>query len=272
MDEALLERQREAYAVADAADEGQTGEPAATRKRKPQRAENEQVSRLAEMRREHTMVLILSGWRCRQEDQVRAGAGRAEEHGRLRDEPASGRDDRRGAECLLEMRRHRRGDRSGSATDQALHGRAGPLQRRRLDRLLSSRICDAGDADARRYRLSVRRVWHERQDEGPGGRFLLQKPASGAGQVERQGQEEDYQKDSKIEQVSLSFRCDPARRNTKKAFLISMDSKLADWDDDDPSTMQDLSARWDKVVILKHMFTLTELEVRPKFSGSPTTS
>lgn len=41
-----------------------------------------------------------------------------------------------------------------------------------------------------------------------------------------------------------------------------MNSKLADWDDDDPQTIQDTSSRWDKVVILKHMFTLQELEVR----------
>ena len=38
-------------------------------------------------------------------------------------------------------------------------------------------------------------------------------------------------------------------------------SKLADWDDDDPSAIKDVSSRWDKVVILKHMFTLEELEV-----------
>lgn len=38
-------------------------------------------------------------------------------------------------------------------------------------------------------------------------------------------------------------------------------SKLADWDDDDPSALQETSSRWDKVVILKHMFTLEELEV-----------
>lgn len=38
-------------------------------------------------------------------------------------------------------------------------------------------------------------------------------------------------------------------------------SKLADWDDDDPQALQDTSSRWDKVVILKHMFTLQELEV-----------
>ena len=38
-------------------------------------------------------------------------------------------------------------------------------------------------------------------------------------------------------------------------------SKLADWDDDDPSTKPDPSARRDKVVILKRMFNLKELEV-----------
>ncbi|KAH0558616.1 hypothetical protein GP486_004733 [Trichoglossum hirsutum] len=42
-----------------------------------------------------------------------------------------------------------------------------------------------------------------------------------------------------------------------------LNSKLADWDDDDPSTLPDTSSRWDKVVILKHMFTLQELEEDP---------
>jgi len=38
---------------------------------------------------------------------------------------------------------------------------------------------------------------------------------------------------------------------------------LTDWDDDDPQTLPDTSSRWDKVVILKHMFTLEELEDDP---------
>lgn len=43
-----------------------------------------------------------------------------------------------------------------------------------------------------------------------------------------------------------------------------LDAKLADWDDDDPSTAQaDLSSRWEKVVILRHMFTLQELAEDP---------
>ena len=43
---------------------------------------------------------------------------------------------------------------------------------------------------------------------------------------------------------------------------LTTSSKLADWDDDDPQAIQDTSSRWDKVVILKHLFTLQELEVR----------
>ncbi|SLM41302.1 nuclear mrna splicing factor-associated [Lasallia pustulata] len=42
-----------------------------------------------------------------------------------------------------------------------------------------------------------------------------------------------------------------------------LNNKLADWDDDDPSALPDTSSRWDKVVILKHMFTLAELEEDP---------
>ncbi|OQE24755.1 hypothetical protein PENSTE_c007G09528 [Penicillium steckii] len=39
-----------------------------------------------------------------------------------------------------------------------------------------------------------------------------------------------------------------------------LNSKLADWDDDEPSALPDTSSRFEKIVILKHMFTLQELE------------
>ncbi|KAF3929192.1 hypothetical protein AA313_de0202788 [Arthrobotrys entomopaga] len=54
-------------------------------------------------------------------------------------------------------------------------------------------------------------------------------------------------------------------RDKKKIIAKSqkLNNKLADWDDDDPSTMQTASSRFDKVVILKHMFTLQELEEDP---------
>ncbi|RMZ83845.1 hypothetical protein DV737_g1476, partial [Chaetothyriales sp. CBS 132003] len=42
-----------------------------------------------------------------------------------------------------------------------------------------------------------------------------------------------------------------------------MNSKLADWDDDDAQLVEQPNSRWDKVVILKHMFTLQELEEDP---------
>jgi len=44
-------------------------------------------------------------------------------------------------------------------------------------------------------------------------------------------------------------------------FRLTMTSKLADWDDDDPSAIKETASKWDKVVVLKHMFTLAELEV-----------
>lgn len=55
------------------------------------------------------------------------------------------------------------------------------------------------------------------------------------------------------------------KRDQKKIIKKTqkMNSKLADWDDDDPSTLHETSSRWDKVVVLKHMFTLKELEEDP---------
>ncbi|TGO24494.1 hypothetical protein BPAE_0101g00120 [Botrytis paeoniae] len=42
-----------------------------------------------------------------------------------------------------------------------------------------------------------------------------------------------------------------------------LDARLADWSDDEPSALVETSSKWDKVVILKHMFTLKELEEDP---------
>ena len=44
-----------------------------------------------------------------------------------------------------------------------------------------------------------------------------------------------------------------------------LDAKLADWDDDEPSTLhpETKGSKWEKVVILSHMFTLKELEDDP---------
>ncbi|RKF60953.1 Splicing factor U2AF-associated protein 2 [Erysiphe neolycopersici] len=42
-----------------------------------------------------------------------------------------------------------------------------------------------------------------------------------------------------------------------------LDARLADWSDDESSIFTDASSKWDKVVILKHMFTLQELAEDP---------
>jgi HIV Tat-specific factor 1 len=39
-----------------------------------------------------------------------------------------------------------------------------------------------------------------------------------------------------------------------------LNNKLADWDDDDPQPQATITSRWDKMVILKHMFTQEELK------------
>lgn len=49
---------------------------------------------------------------------------------------------------------------------------------------------------------------------------------------------------------------------TQDGLLITAYSKLADWDDDEPSALPETSSRWNKVVVLKHMFTLAEIDVR----------
>lgn len=65
----------------------------------------------------------------------------------------------------------------------------------------------------------------------------------------------------------------PTERNTRDKKRImkktqKLNNKLADWDDDDPMPVPGTS-RWDKVVILKHMFTLKELEVCMLVRASP---
>ncbi|KAI9844425.1 MAG: hypothetical protein M1837_005626 [Sclerophora amabilis] len=75
----------------------------------------------------------------------------------------------------------------------------------------------------------------------------------------------------KVQAADFSYKSQqdaPAKSSMKDKKKIirktqRLNNKLADWDDDDPSTIQDTSSRWDKVVILKHMFTLQELEEDP---------
>ncbi|KAI9696566.1 MAG: hypothetical protein M1836_005585 [Candelina mexicana] len=75
----------------------------------------------------------------------------------------------------------------------------------------------------------------------------------------------------KVQAADFSYKNQqdaPAKSSTKDKKKIikktqKLNNKLADWDDDDPSVLPETSSRWDKVVILKHMFTLDELEEDP---------
>ncbi|KLJ07353.1 hypothetical protein EMPG_17161 [Blastomyces silverae] len=75
----------------------------------------------------------------------------------------------------------------------------------------------------------------------------------------------------KVQMADFSFKAQkeaPAKPNMSEKRKIMkktqrLNSKLADWDDDEPSTAPSSSSRWDRVVILKHMFTLQELEEDP---------
>ncbi|EER27980.1 hypothetical protein D8B26_005893 [Coccidioides posadasii str. Silveira] len=73
----------------------------------------------------------------------------------------------------------------------------------------------------------------------------------------------------KVQQADFSFKAQqeaPEKPNARdKAKIIrktqKLKNKLADWDEEDAATQP--SGRWEKVVILKHMFTLQELEEDP---------
>jgi HIV Tat-specific factor 1 len=74
----------------------------------------------------------------------------------------------------------------------------------------------------------------------------------------------------RVQAADFSYKAQqeaPVKKNKKDQSKIikktqKMNSKLADWDDDDPQQLTETSSKWDKVVILKHMFTKAELEVR----------
>ncbi|OXN08401.1 hypothetical protein CDV58_02164 [Aspergillus fumigatus] len=75
----------------------------------------------------------------------------------------------------------------------------------------------------------------------------------------------------KVQAADFSFKSQqeaPAKssmRDKKKIIKRTqkLNSKLADWSDDEPSILTDTSSRFEKVVILKHMFTLKEIDEDP---------
>jgi HIV Tat-specific factor 1 len=84
-----------------------------------------------------------------------------------------------------------------------------------------------------------------------------------SGKMRVQAAESSYKKvqhDEKKEEKPKTSTKDKQKiiKKTQK-----LDARLADWSDDEPSTILETNSRWDKVVILKHMFTLEELAEDP---------
>ncbi|KAH8425957.1 U2 snRNP complex subunit CUS2 [Aspergillus melleus] len=75
----------------------------------------------------------------------------------------------------------------------------------------------------------------------------------------------------RVQIADFSFKSQqeqPARTSMRDRRKIiqrtqKLNSKLADWDDDDPSTLPETNSKFEKIVILKHMFTLEELNEDP---------
>jgi HIV Tat-specific factor 1 len=91
----------------------------------------------------------------------------------------------------------------------------------------------------------------------------------GSGKMRVQAADASYKKTQHSEGNGEEKRDkEKAKRSAQdKAKIIKktqkLDARLADWSDDEPSAVVETSSRWDKVVILKHMFTLEELEEDP---------
>jgi HIV Tat-specific factor 1 len=93
----------------------------------------------------------------------------------------------------------------------------------------------------------------------------------GSGRMRVQAADMSYKKvQNDTETTAADKEKEKERQRTKardKQKIIKktqkLDARLADWSDDEPSAIQETSSRFDKVVILKHMFSLAELADDP---------
>lgn len=89
--------------------------------------------------------------------------------------------------------------------------------------------------------------------------------AGNSGKIRVQPADSSYKKVQNTTEGDAKERPKSSMKDKQKIIKKSqkLEARLADWDDDEPSALQDTSSRHDKVVILKHMFTLQELEEDP---------
>ncbi|KAG0649719.1 Splicing factor U2AF-associated 2 [Hyphodiscus hymeniophilus] len=89
----------------------------------------------------------------------------------------------------------------------------------------------------------------------------------GSGKMRVQAADASYKKTQNDGNGEVKDKEKQKRSAQDKAKIIKktqkLDARLADWSDDEPSSIVETSSRWDKVVILKHMFKLEEIEEDP---------
>nr|OQO15485.1 hypothetical protein B0A51_16245 [Rachicladosporium sp. CCFEE 5018] len=91
---------------------------------------------------------------------------------------------------------------------------------------------------------------------------LGERGPKGTMRVNAADQNYKVQKDQPAKSEEAKKKGTPANRDRQKVIKKAeeMNRRLTDWDEDDVSVLPETSTRWDKVVILKHMFTLAEIE------------
>ncbi|KAK5132902.1 hypothetical protein LTR08_008348 [Meristemomyces frigidus] len=94
---------------------------------------------------------------------------------------------------------------------------------------------------------------------------LGQKVVSGPMRVREAEASYKSQKEQPLATEQAKKKGTSANRDRQKVIKKAqqMNNRLADWDDDDPQALPDTSSRWDKVVVLKSMFTFAELAEDP---------
>ena len=96
--------------------------------------------------------------------------------------------------------------------------------------------------------------------------FRIGDDGMGSGRMRVQAADASYKKTQYSNEEEKEKEKQKASARDKQKIIKKtqkLDARLADWSDDEPMNMVEQSSKWDKLVILKHMFTLEELAEDP---------
>jgi HIV Tat-specific factor 1 len=96
--------------------------------------------------------------------------------------------------------------------------------------------------------------------------FRIGDDGVGSGHMRVQAADASYKKTQYNNEAEKEKEKQKASARDKQKIIKKtqkLDARLADWSDDEPMNVAEPSSKWDKLVILKHMFTLEELTEDP---------